>query len=192
MKEIFAVILVSNGDVFFKVPSLNVLDQSILGFCHSVPNLRIRLMILESSFTVKPCCSIGCMQYFSLNNTYMNIKEGHQKKGKINEDVHRDGIPSRILVHLNLAHLVVGNGNEVFEIFKIHFSKGSNAKQFGREVVLDMVVLHGLKKQTNENKRNKETGARINKYGNDNQTHQLMSFMAFKTTAVQYLGSTTI
>jgi hypothetical protein len=28
-KEIFVVILVSNGDVLFKVPTLNVLDQSI-------------------------------------------------------------------------------------------------------------------------------------------------------------------
>ena len=34
-------------------------------------------------------------------------------------------------------------GNEVLEIMELHFPKGSNVKQFGREVVLDMVVLRG-------------------------------------------------
>lgn len=40
-KEIFVIILVSNGDVSFEVLSLNVLDQFILGFCHRVPNFNM-------------------------------------------------------------------------------------------------------------------------------------------------------
>jgi hypothetical protein len=40
LKEIPAVILVSNGDVFFKVSNSNGFDQFLLGFSHNVPNLR--------------------------------------------------------------------------------------------------------------------------------------------------------
>ena len=69
MKYIFAIILMSNRDVLFKVPSLNVLDQSIL-------------MILASSLTVELYCSVGRIRYFSLENIYMNLKKGHQTKGR--------------------------------------------------------------------------------------------------------------
>ena len=65
---------------------------------------------------------------------------------KFDEDVQCEGISSIILIHLSLAYFLVGNQNEVFEIFKLHISKGPNAKQFGREVVLDMVMLHGPNK----------------------------------------------
>ena len=95
----------------------------------------------------------------------MIIKEGHQMKGRkwkrnlkenyliqeFDKDVQHEGIPSRILVHLRLAHLVVSNENEVFEIFELYSPKGPNAKQLGREIVLDMVVLHGPRKHINEN-----------------------------------------
>jgi hypothetical protein len=69
---------------------------------------------------------------------------------KLNEDVQCVSIPSWILLHLRLAHLVVGNGNEVFEILKLHFAKYLNAKQFGWEVVLNMIMLREPKKQSNE------------------------------------------
>ena len=67
---------------------------------------------------------------------------------ELDEDVQCEGIPSRISLHLRLAHLVVVNRNEVGEILKLHFSKCTNAKQFGREVVLNMIVLRGPKKQS--------------------------------------------
>ena len=73
---------------------------------------------------------------------------------ELDEDIQCETIPSRILVHLRLAHLVVVNRNEVGEILKLHFSKCTNAKQFGREVVLNMIVLCGPKKQSNENQKN--------------------------------------
>ena len=171
MEEIFAVILVSNGDVLLEVMRLNVFYQSIMGFCHSVPNLKRRPAILEGSLTVQPCCSINRIRYFSLKNADRSIKEEHQMKGRkrnrnlkesylvqeFDEDVQHGGIPNRILVHLRLGYHVVGNRNEVFEIFKFHFPKGPNVKQLGREVVLDMVAIRGPKTQINENERNKET-----------------------------------
>ena len=76
---------------------------------------------------------------------------------ELDEDVQCEGIPSRILLHLRLTHLIVVNRNEVFEILKLHFSKYLNAKQFGKEVVLNVIVLFGPKKQSNENQRNNET-----------------------------------
>lgn len=81
------------------------------------------------------------------------MKEGKKKKYLVQEfdkDVQGKGIPSWIFLHLSFARLVVGNWNKVFEIIKLHLSKGSNAKQFGREVVFDMVMLSGPKKQANE------------------------------------------
>ena len=72
---------------------------------------------------------------------------------KLDEDVQCEGIPSRILFHLRLAHLVVVNRNEVLEILKLYFSKCPNAKQFDKKVVLNMIVLRGPKKQSIENQR---------------------------------------
>ena len=37
------------------------------------------------------------------------------------------------------------------------FSEGTNAKQFGMEVVLNMIVLHGPRQQSHENSKNNET-----------------------------------
>ena len=70
---------------------------------------------------------------------------------EFDEDVYCEGILSRILLHLKPAHLVVVNANELLEIFKFYFSKCPNAKQFGREVVFNTIVLHCTKKQNNEN-----------------------------------------
>ena len=69
MKEIFSLILVSNGDVLFNVLNSNVIDQSILGFCHRVPNFKSRPSILGS---------ISCIWYFSQENAEMSTKGGHQ------------------------------------------------------------------------------------------------------------------
>ena len=84
-------------------------------------------------------------------------KEKNYLVRELDKDVQYEGIPSRILLHLRLAHLVVINRNEVLEILKLHFSKCPNAKQFDREVVLNMIVLCGPKKQRYENKINNET-----------------------------------
>ena len=65
---------------------------------------------------------------------------------KFDEDVQCKGIPSRILLHFGLAHLIVGDGNEVLELLKLHLPKCSNVKQLGGEVVLNMVVVHRPKK----------------------------------------------
>ena len=83
-------------------------------------------------------------------------KQTRAKKKKylveeLDEDVYCEGILSRILLYLKPAHLVVVNANELLEIFKLYFSKCPNAKQFGMEVVLNMIVLHGTQKQSNEN-----------------------------------------
>ena len=81
IKEIFAFILVSNGYVLFKFLSSNVLDQSILGFNHSVPNLRSQPAILESSLIVKPCCRFGRIGNFSLRHAGMSTSQGYKMKG---------------------------------------------------------------------------------------------------------------
>ena len=52
---------------------------------------------------------------------------------EFDENIEREGIPSGMLIHLRLTHLVVGNGNEVFEIFKFYLSKSLNAKQLRKE-----------------------------------------------------------
>ena len=156
IEELFAVILVSNRDVLFEILRSNVLDQFILGFSHSVPNFRGRAAILGSSFPVEPCCSIGSIVNFSLRHKCISASKGYEMKRKyemdlkneyllkeFDENVKREGIPCGMLIHLTLARPVVGNGYEVFEIFKLHLSKSPNAKQFGREIVLDMVVFRG-------------------------------------------------
>ena len=58
MEEIFTVILMGDGNELFEVPSLNTFDQSILGFCHNVPNFRNRFECLSCSLTIQPCCNI--------------------------------------------------------------------------------------------------------------------------------------
>ena len=74
-------------------------------------------------------------------------KEKNYLVQEVDKDIQCERIPSRIFVHPRVAHLVVVNRNEVGEILKLHFSKCTNAKQFGREVVLNMNVLRGPKKQ---------------------------------------------
>ena len=49
-----------------------------------------------------------------------------------------------MLIHLRLAHPLVGDRDEVFEIIQLHLFKSPHAKQFGEEIVFDMVILHGL------------------------------------------------
>ena len=61
VEEIFAVILMGDGNELLEVASLNTFDQSILGFCHSVPNFRSRSKCLGCDLTVQPCCSIHCI-----------------------------------------------------------------------------------------------------------------------------------
>ena len=56
-----------------------------------------------------------------------------------------------IFIHLGLAHLAVYNRNEVLEVLELHLPKGSNAKQFGKEVALTWSCSVDLKKQINEN-----------------------------------------
>ena len=58
VEEIFAVILMGDGNELFKVASSNTFDQSILGFCHSVPNFMSRYECLGCNLTVQSCCSI--------------------------------------------------------------------------------------------------------------------------------------
>ena len=93
-------------------------------------------------------CKDKCIKHEERN------KQERRKKylvEELDEDVYCEGTLSRILLHLKPAHLVVVNANELLEIFKLYFSKCPNAKQFGREVVLNMIVLYGTKKQNNEN-----------------------------------------
>jgi hypothetical protein len=47
---------------------------------------------------------------------------------EFDEDVQYEGISSRTLLHLGLTHFIVGNGNEVFELFEFHLSKCPNAE----------------------------------------------------------------
>ena len=75
MREIFAVIFVSNKDVLLENLRSNGFDQSILGFCHSVPNFKSRPTILESSLTIQHGSSIGHIQHFALEKAYMSIME---------------------------------------------------------------------------------------------------------------------
>ena len=51
---------------------------------------------------------------------------------------------------------------------QVSFTKRPNPKQFGREVVLDMIVLRGPRKQSNQNQRQNETYNKENKQ--DKQT----------------------
>ncbi len=85
IKEFFAVILVSNGDELFKVLRSNVLDQFLLCFCHSVPNLRGRPAIFRSCLTIEPCCSIGRIGNFSLTLACMSESQVYEIKGSINK-----------------------------------------------------------------------------------------------------------
>ena len=61
MEEIFAVIFVGDGNEFFKIPSSNTFNQSILGFCHSVPNFKSRSKCFGCGLTVQPCYNIHCV-----------------------------------------------------------------------------------------------------------------------------------
>lgn len=56
------------------------------------------------------------------------------------KNVQYEVISSRILLHLGLTHLIVGDGNEVVEFFKFHIFKCLNMEYLGRKVVLNMVV----------------------------------------------------
>ena len=111
---------------------------------------------------------------------------------ELDKIIQYEGIPSRIFLHLSLAQIVVRNRNEVLEILKLHFPECRNAKQFGREVVFNMIVLSGPKIQSNENQKNNETWKKEKKRANETWTYQLMSFMAFRKIAMQFLGSTTM
>ena len=73
-------------------------------------------------------------------------KEENYLIQKYDKHVQCKGIPSWILLHFGLAHLIVGNENEVLELLKLHFPECSNAEQLGGEVVLNMVVLSGPKR----------------------------------------------
>ena len=81
MKEIFAIILVSNGDILFEVTRANGLDKSFLGFLHSVPNFKSRSTILGSSFMVKPCRRVSRIRNFSLWSGGMRTMGGHEHRG---------------------------------------------------------------------------------------------------------------
>jgi hypothetical protein len=83
-------------------------------------------------------------------------KESNYLVQELDEDIQCEGIPSRILLHLRLAHLIVLQRDEVLEILKLHLAKCSNAKQFGREVVFNMIVLRGPKPQSNKINKSKE------------------------------------
>lgn len=52
LEEIFVVILVDNGDELLEVPILNTFDQSIMDFCHSIPNLRRGSESLRSGLVI--------------------------------------------------------------------------------------------------------------------------------------------
>ena len=66
---------------------------------------------------------------------------------EFDEDVQDKGIPSKILLHFGLTHLLVGDKNEVLELLKLYFPKCSNAEQLSGEVFLNMVVLREPKKK---------------------------------------------
>lgn len=93
-------------------------------------------------------------------------------------------IPSRVLLHFGAAHLIGNNKNEGIEILKLYISKCPHAKQFGKDVVLNTILLHGPKKQSNDNKKNTKKQRKTN--------YHLMSLLAFKKTKVQFCVSTTI
>ena len=80
IKEFFAVILVSNGDVLFKLLRSNALNQSNFGFNHSVTNFKGRLVILGNSLTIELCCGIGRIGNFSLRHGRMNTRQRYEKK----------------------------------------------------------------------------------------------------------------
>ena len=118
-------------------------------------------------------------------------KKGNYLVQEFDKNIQGKGIPNRIIFHLSFARLVVGNWNEVFELFKLHFPKGTNAKQFGREVVSNIVVLAGSNKQKNEKDRQLANKTKKTK-GRKRETHQLTSFIALRKTAVQFLWSMTM
>ena len=58
-------------------------------------------------------------------------KHKHKKNylvQEFDEDVQGKGIPNRMLIHFGLTHLVVGDGNEVLELLKLHFPKCTNVE----------------------------------------------------------------
>ena len=61
MEDIFAVMLMGDGNELFQVPGSNTFDQSILDFCYSGPNFRSRYECLRCGLTVQPYCSIRCV-----------------------------------------------------------------------------------------------------------------------------------
>ena len=48
-----------------------------------------------------------------------------------------------MFIHFGLTRLVVGDINEVLELLKLHFPKGSNVEKLGGKVVLHIVMLRG-------------------------------------------------
>ena len=130
-----------DGNELLKILRPNTFDKSILGFCHSILNFRSGSKRLECSLTIQLSCDIR----YDDNSLLKNKKEckrmtKHKKykyKRKKRENylvqefdkvVQDKGIPSRVLMHFGLVHFVVGHGNEVLELLKLHFSKYSNAK----------------------------------------------------------------
>ena len=84
------------------------------------------------------------------------MKRINYRVQELDKNIQCEGIPSRILFHLRLVHFVVRNRNEVLEILKLHFPESTNAKQFCREVVFNMIVLSRPEIQSNENRINNE------------------------------------
>ena len=58
MEEVLAIVLMGNGNELLEIARSNTFDQSILGFCHSVPHPRSRSDNLRSGLTIQPCCGI--------------------------------------------------------------------------------------------------------------------------------------
>ena len=58
VQEVIDVVLVGDGNELLEVSRSNAFDQPILGFCHSIPNIKSRSKSLRSGLTVQPCCGI--------------------------------------------------------------------------------------------------------------------------------------
>ena len=148
-----------------------------MGFRYTVPNIKSRPSILGSTLTVKSCCSIGCIQYFSLENVEISTRWGHQmsrwkwsrngkkiilyknltKTSKV-RDTQYDSSPSQSCTSCNRQRKW-----GLWNLWASFFQR-SEYEAIGREIIFDIVVLHVPKKETNENERNKETkNKKINK-----------------------------
>ena len=75
VEEVFAIILVGDGNELLEILRPNTLDEFILGFGHSLPNFGSRPEGLGCILTVQPCCSVGCVRQLSLTHTKRSVNE---------------------------------------------------------------------------------------------------------------------